>query len=594
MPIHHLPVEDLLQKRRQLRRELSQHAQMPVRIAVLGGATTNEVADLLELLLLSEGIKPSFYQSEFNKYYEDAVLEPGKIKAFEPNIVYIHTHWHNIQRFPAAGTSEPDFQALVAAEASRFRSIWNSLEENVGCQIIQNNFEHPPMQALGNLDGVSSSGRTRFVYELNLEFAKSASSSRRLLVQDLNALSARIGHVRWFDWNRWYSYKILTTPEASLAIAQSLASMICAMLGKAKKCLVLDLDNTLWGGVIGDDGLDKIQIGKETALGEAYTAFQNYCLTLRERGILLAVCSKNDPEIGRSGFTHPDSVLKLEHFSSFKANWEPKHENIKAIAEELNLGLDSFVFVDDNPAERAIVAAQLPQVTVPDVGSEVSLFPSVLQARGCFETVNLSQEDLERAETYTANTRRAALQSKFADYGEYLDSLEMRAEIEPFQSIYLERIAQLINKTNQFNLTTRRYTLAEVEQTSRSSDYITLYGKLTDTFGDNGLVSVIIGRREDRILHLDLWIMSCRVLKRDMEVAMCDALIEHARDAGIQQILGYYRRTSKNAMVENHYAKLGFALEFRAEDGAQSVWNLMVDSYSPKNRHIQARTLVHG
>jgi FkbH-like protein len=315
---------------------------------------------------------------------------------------------------------------------------------------------------------------------------------------------------------------------------------------------------------------------------------------LRERGVLLAVCSKNNPDTARSGFSHPDTILKLEHFSSFQANWQPKHENIEAIARELNLGLDSFVFVDDNPAERAIVAAQLPGVTVADVGNEVSHFPAVLQAGRYFEAVSLSKEDMDRAASYAANAERTAREAKFADYGEYLDSLQMSAEIEPFQSVYLERITQLINKTNQFNLTTRRYTSAEVEGIARDPNYISLYGKLTDTFGDNGLISVIIGRREGTDLLLDLWIMSCRVLKRDMEIAMLDVLVEQAKAAGITRITGTYLRTPKNAMVEDHYGKLGFTLESAAEDGSKSIWSLSAATYRPGTRHIRIGTLVNG
>ena len=593
--LRQLPVEEILQKRKRLKRELLERAQLQdVRIAVLGGTTTNEVVDLLEALLLADGFKPVFQQSEYNKYYEDAVLEPEKILAFRPDIVYVHTHWNNIRQFPPVGATDDQAESLLARELGRYKSIWTSLHQVVGCQVIQNNFEHPPFPILGNLDSVAPGGKTRFIYQLNSEFAKAAQGNRKLLIQDLNALAAGIGHDRWFDWERWYSYKILTTPEGSFAIAKSLAAMIGAMLGRVKKALVLDLDNTLWGGVIGDDGLDKIQIGRETAVADAYTAFQEYCLALRERGVLLAVCSKNNLDTAKSGFSHPDTILKLEHFSSFQANWQPKHENIETIARELNLGLDSFVFVDDNPAERAIVAAQLPAVTVPDVGSEVSRFPGILQAGRYFEAVNLSKEDMERAASYAANAERTAQESKYADYGEYLDSLDMSAEIEPFQSVYLDRITQLINKTNQFNLTTRRYTSAEVEAIARDSNYIALYGKLTDTFGDNGLISVIIGRREAADLQLDLWIMSCRVLKRDMEIAMLDTLAEHARAAGVEKIVGTYLRTPKNAMVEDHYGKLGFTLESSAEDGSKSVWSLRVATYSPGTKHIRLGTLVNG
>jgi FkbH-like protein len=592
--VRRLPADQLLQKRKRLRRELSVGRLQELRVAVLGGATTSEVVDLLEILLLADGFQPSFYQSEYNKYYEDAVLEPERIKQFRPDLIYIHTHCTNLRQFPPPGCSEAQFYESLFAELSRFQNIWDSIQGSVGCQMIQNNFEHPPFPVLGSLDSVAYGGRTRFTCELNLEFAKAANGNHKLLVQDLNALAARAGQVQWFDWNRWYSYKILTTPEASLAIAESLAAMIGAMFGCAKKCLILDLDNTLWGGVIGDDGLDKIKIGKETPVAEAYTAFQNYCLSLRERGVLLAVCSKNDPDTARSGFAHPDTVLKLDHFSAFQANWKAKHENILAIASELNLGLESFVFVDDNPAERAIVAAQLPAVAVPDIGSDVSLFPAILQGGHYFEAVNLSKEDLARAQSYTANAQRAGLAAKFADYGEYLDSLEMRAEIEPLRPIYLERVTQLVNKTNQFNLTTLRYTFAEVEEILSNRNYIAIYGRLTDTFGDNGLVSVIISRLENTVAHIDLWIMSCRVLKRDMELAMLDTLVEQASSAGIERMVGYYAPTAKNAMVADHYKKLGFDLESHAEDGS-SVWSLAVPSYAPKNKHIEVRTSVlHG
>ena len=306
------------------------------------------------------------------------------------------------------------------------------------------------------------------------------------------------------------------------------------------------------------------------------------------------MCSKNNEDTARAGLTHPESVLKPEHFAAFRANWEPKHENIKAIAAELNLGLDSFVFVDDNPAERAIVAGQLPMVAVPDVGDDVTRFAGVLEQGHYFETASLSREDLGRTESYAANAQRTRLEAQFADYGDYLDSLKMTAEIGRFIRLYLDRITQLINKTNQFNLTTRRYTRAEIDHIATHPDYVSLYGKLADTFGDNGVISVIIGRREGRDLHLDLWIMSCRVLKRDMETAMLDSLVEHARQAGIRRILGYYRRTPKNAMVEDHYGTLGFECLSRSEDGSESVWRLLTDAYAPRTKHIRMLSAAHA
>jgi FkbH-like protein len=454
----------------------------------------------------------------------------------------------------------------------------------VGCQIIQNNFEYPP-PLLGNHDAVLPGGPVRFVNELNLEFARCAANDTRLLIHDAHGVAARIGLNHWFDWGRWFSYKILTTPEASLAIARSATAMISASRGASKKCLVLDLDNTLWGGVIGDDGLEKIHIGRETALAEAYTAFQEYCLSLRNRGVLLAVCSKNNEAVAKSGFTHPSSILKFEHFSAFRANWDPKHDNLKSIAQELNLGLESFVFVDDNPAERALVAAQLPEVTVPEVGEDVALYPSIIQAGHYFESLSLSAEDVSRAEMYELNVLRSASQPQFADYGEYLDSLEMLTEIEPFKPVYYNRITQLTNKTNQFNLTTRRYTAAEIESVARDRSYIALSGRLADKFGDNGLVSVVIGHRSGTTLTVDLWIMSCRVLRREMELAMLDALVECCRDRQIERVIGEYIPSAKNGMVAEHYDLLGF--ELLAREPGRTRWELEVQSYQPRSRHIR-------
>ena len=582
-----LSVDELLTKRKGLRRKLAARENLqPIRIAVLSGSTTNEVVDLLELRLLDAGFAPTFHQSEYGRFYVDAVHDADTLVQFDPHLVYVHTSVRNIQRFAPMGCSEIEFEEHVKAEISFFQEIWTSLEEKIGCLVIQNNFEFPPYAILGNLDATIAGGHTRFVSALNLECAQRAASNSKLLVQDIWSISARIGLDQWFDFERWFSYKINTSLEGSHAIAISLTAIIRAMYGKTRKVLVLDLDNTLWGGVIGDDGVEKIQIGRETPVAEAYSAFQQYCLSLRNRGVLLAVCSKNNEEIAKLGFEHPDSILKLEHISCFKANWEPKHENIALIAKELNLGADSFVFVDDNPAEREIVRAQTDGIAVPEVGSDVAQYAKILETGRYFEQISLSQEDYERAALYDQNTRRTAFEGKFADYGEYLDSLSMTAEIGRFQPIYLERIAQLTNKTNQFNLTTRRYTLDEIESILTDPDAIGIYGRLRDRFGDNGLISIVLGRLTNDILDIELWLMSCRVLKRDMELAMLDTLVGYARGMGIAILHGHYRPTKKNAMVQDHYPKLGFEMVSQNPDGS-AIYSLEVKGFAPRNTHIK-------
>ncbi len=594
MSLAGMSLDDLLLKRRALKRRLAaqEHLQ-PIRIAVLGGSTTSEVVDLLELYLLDSGFAPVFHQSEYGRFYVDAVHDTQALEDFRPDLVYIHTSVINIDRFAPVQATEAELDEQVAGELRRYTEIWDSLDRKLGCVVVQNNFEFPQHAILGNLDASLPGGATRFVGELNREFARATVARPKLLLQDVCSLSARLGLAQWFDAERWYSYKIHTTPEGSNALALSLASVVRALLGKTRKVLVLDLDNTLWGGVIGDDGVDRIQIGRETPIAEAYTAFQEYCLSLRNRGILLAVCSKNNDDVARGGFAHPDSILKLEHFSSFQANWDPKHENIARIAAELNLGADSFVFVDDNPAERAIVEAQVAGIAVPNVGKDVAQYAGIIEAGRYFEQTSFSKEDIERAALYQENSARAAFETKFADYGEYLDSLDMSAEIEPFKSLYLDRIAQLTNKTNQFNLTTRRYTLAEIEAVLADRSAVGLYGKLTDRFGDNGLISIVLGHKRGDTLELDLWLMSCRVLKRDMEAAMLDALVERARDLGVRTLVGVYKPTKKNGMVADHYDKLGFTRTSEETDGT-TVYSLPVASYTPRNTHIKVLESVHG
>lgn len=537
---------------------------------------------LLELLLLQSGIDPVIWQSEYGRYYEDAVLDPEAIRQFQPDLIYIYTGVRNIQNWPRVGDSG---SGALNAELARFRQIWDSLRQISQCPIFQNNCELPDLRVLGNLEAGNPAGSVRFVHDLNQRFADESQQRPYLVLNDIHYLSAQIGLNQWYDWSRWFSYKITCSPEGSLAIATNLTRLIGARYGMSRKCLVLDLDNTLWGGVIGDDGPDRIVIGKETALAEAYTQFQQYCVKLKERGIVLAVCSKNNDAVARQGFSHPDSVLKLEDFAAFKANWEPKHENIKAIAADLNLGLDSFVFADDNPAERALVKAQLPMVAVPELGEDVSQYARILDRSHYFETISLSAEDLMRAQQYRANAAAVQTQSTFASYAEYLDSLKMVAEVGSFSPTYLDRITQLTNKTNQFNLTTRRYSAGDIGRIAADDSYLTLYVRLSDKFTDHGLISVVIGRRDERVLHIDLWLMSCRVLKRDLELLVLDELAVQARAAGLQKLYGYYVRTPKNDMVSKHYETLGFHCE--AQEHERSTWSLDVTDYQLRNRSIQ-------
>jgi FkbH-like protein len=445
----------ILRKRQSLKRELLKQSNLfPTKIAILGGSTTAELRSMLELFLLAQGIQPLFYESVYNAYYEEVLFENSELSKFRPDILFVHTTWHNVRHFPRLLESEAQVDELVRNEMSRFQMFWEKIHTGLGAIIVQNNFDLPRLRPMGNLEASVAFGRVNFLQRLNAEFAKYAWNHQSLfLINDIMYLSAQVGLAEWFDYSYWYNYHMALSPIATVTIAQNVANIVKSVYGKTKKGLVLDLDNTLWGGVIGEDGLQNLILGRDHPVGEAFANFQQYVKDLRKRGILLAVCSKNDPTQAREGFSHPDSVLKLEDFSSFKANWNPKSDNIREIATELAIGLDSLVFVDDNPAERAIVSAQVPEVSVPDLGSDVSLFAEALEREGYFEPVKIVPDDLQRAAYYSANAGRSTYQAKFQSYGDFLAALKMTAEICPFVRIYLDRITQLINKTKLSQVT---------------------------------------------------------------------------------------------------------------------------------------------
>lgn len=578
----------ILRKRKSIRADLLTNPELlDIKIAVLGGSTTSEICSIAELFLLKSGFRPHFFQSDYGLYFETAVFDNASLKQFEPDLVFVHTTSVNLTNAPRQFSSDDECNACLSAEVARFEAIWDALSDQLGCLVIQNNFDLPRTRSLGGLDMTQPYGRSNFLLRLNLEFAAAARERPKLIIQDIHHLSARLGLDQWFDEEYWFSYKLAVSHIGTVHLAHQFANLVSAAYGKMRKCLVLDLDNTVWGGVIGDDSVDGIKLGQGSAHGEAFSSFQQYCHELHARGVVLAVCSKNELDTAKEGFSHPDSILNIDDLSSIYANWEPKSDNIERIAKDLNIGVDSLVFVDDNPSERSLVSAQLPPVAVPDLGSEVSRFAEFLDREGYFEAIQIDGDDVQRASYYAGNKDRSQHQSQFASYDEFLESLHMNAEIGIIGAANFERATSLINKTNQYNLTTKRYTLAEVERMAFSEECISLYGRLRDRFGDNGLVSVVAGKLEGLTLHIDLWLMSCRVLKRELELAMLDALVMQALSQDVNEIIGYYNRTPKNGMVEDHYARLGFECVSQSDDQSSSVWKLTLAGYKTKNKVIK-------
>lgn len=579
----------LMRKQKSIRRELLVRTDVDYidkRIAVLCGSTVDDIKNILELFLLDAGIRPQFYQSEYNKFYEDAVFGNAELDEFQPDIIIVFTSMVNIIERPALGDGYDEVKEKLRMEMGRFTRIWEELTKKFpAAVIIQNNMDLSYETGLGSLDAAEHYGLTRFIESLNRDFADYAVSHENFFLHDLHGLAARIGLLKWHDRFQYYAYKLAMSYDVIPEVSLGLAKIIKGLLGKNKKCLVLDLDNTLWGGIIGDDGMEHIEIGHETPTAEAYTAFQEYVLKLKERGVILAVCSKNEEDIAKSGFNHPDSVLHVEDFVSFHANWKPKNINLRIIAEEINIGTDSLVFIDDNPAERQLVRDTMPEVAVPEVDPvDVFSYIRAIEGAGFFEPVTISEDDRKRNESYRGNIQRRSLEESMQTYDDFLQSLEMEAEIDDFRSVYYDRIAQLTNKSNQFNLTTRRYTRADIEQMANDQHYITLYGRLRDKFGDNGLISVVIGEKIDDSLHIRLWLMSCRVLKRGMEQMMLDALAARAAADGCKELIGYYYKTAKNKMVSDLYAVFGF--EKIMQSGDDTVWRLDLAGYEKQGKYI--------
>lgn len=557
------------------------------KVAILTGSTIDLLKDTLEIYLLYHGIKPTFYISEYNKYYEDAVFDNPTLDEFKPDIVYIFTTFRNINVDLDINFNKEEIDSLLENEFSKYKNIWVSIINKYNPVIIQNNFEYPNFRLLGNNDIVNPHGLSNFINKLNNKFYEYAENNN-IHILDINYISADFGLSKWHNNKLYALYKIPCDIEAIPHIAFNVANIIKSVYGKNKKLLALDLDNTLWGGVVSEDGLNGIEIGKETAIGELYYDFQNYLKKLKSIGVLLSIVSKNDENIALDAIEKSDGVLKKDDFVDIKANWQPKNENIRALSEELNLGLDSFVFIDDNPMERDIVKTSFNQVEVPDV-KDVDEYINAIDKAGFFENIIITKEDLEKTKNYQKNLAINEFKSNFKNYDDYLDSLDMKATILPFEEKYFDRISQLSNKSNQFNLTTKRYSVEDIKNIASDKNHITLYGKLDDKFGENGIVSLIIGKIIDtangKELNIDLLLMSCRVLKRDMEYAMMDELVRLCIEKNIDIINGFYYKTEKNNMVSDLYEKYGYDI-IKNEDSEKIYRLTNLKNYKNKNKHI--------
>ncbi len=529
------------------------------KVAVLGSRSTQYFVKVFRYCLAKTGMNCPFYEGEYHGIDMDVLDQTSRLYQFAPDYVILLPFWEDVQKFPPLLADKGDVEQHLEAVKRYFQGLWERLGAIRHVRVLQGNFVIPPIRLLGNLEYQEESSRNRFLQLVNEVLFED--HPPHVTIVDLEALSCNIGKYQWFDYPSYFANKAAVRLDYLPEVAQTFVRQIQAQQGHIRKCLVLDLDNTLWGGVVGDDGYEGIQLDPNNAVGEAFRSFQAYCLALRQRGVLLAVCSKNEEATAKEPFEkNEDMILHLEDIACFIANWKNKAENLQSISQILNIGVDSLVFFDDNPAERAIVKQYLPEVHVVEVPDDPALYVLQMEQEQPFDWLQITKEDLERTASYQENGERDRLLERFVDYGEYLQALDMKGETGNLQQQDVGRFVQLLNKSNQFNLRTVRYTEAEVMQMMGDDTVRCLYGKLRDRFGSYGLISCVILRKNGQMCAIDSWVMSCRVLKRGVENMMFNAILEAARDMECTSLWGEYIQTKKNQMVATFYEDLGFSV----------------------------------
>ena len=550
----------------------------PFRLAILSNATTGLLAPALVGSAARHGIALDIVETAFGQAVQMALDPNSDLHTARPDAVLIAFD-HRIVPTPTLQDDADQARECVEAAFGQIATIRKGLRAAGGAPTIIQTIPPPPESLLGSFDARLPGSRRRLIEKLNEGLVQSLEGTPDILL-DAVSLAEAVGLEPWHDERQWHLAKLSFSASFLPLYADHIGRLLGAVRGKSRKCLVLDLDNTIWGGVVGDDGVEGIVLGQGDPTGEAFLAVQRTALALRDHGVVLAVCSKNEEEMAREPFReHPDMVLAEKDIAVFQANWNDKASNLEAIAEALNIGTDALVLVDDNPAERALVREELPMIAVPELPEDPTLFSRAILAAGYFETVTFSSEDRGRAGEYQANARRVALKTQKRDLGAYLESLGMEIRFAPFDGKGRSRIAQLINKSNQFNLTTRRYTEAQVAAMEEDSRFFTLQVRLKDTFGDAGMISVVICRIDGTTWDVDLWLMSCRVLGRRVEEAVLRELVHHAGAGGAEALVGTYIPTARNGLVREHYTTLGF--EEAATQGDTTRWRLELSRYEP-------------
>ena len=575
-------LKEFSQLKKNLKKDFS--GLKPIKVAILGDTSTQFLMQALRGTGFDNGFDLQLWEADFNQIERQVFDSTSELYEFQPEIVILYHSSHKL--LGKYNKLKPEqYSSLASNELELIENIYSTISTQLNAKIIFYNYTEIDDSVFGNFANKIESSFVFQLRKMNYEIMVFATKNPNFYLCDISSVQNLMGKVMLFQPSVYINTEMVLSIDVLPYIAAKTIDLISAIHGKFKKCLILDLDNTTWGGIIGDDGIENIQIGT-LGIGKAFTEFQYWVKKLKNRGVILAVCSKNTESIAKEPFEkHPDMVLHLDDIAVFVANWENKPDNIRQIQSILNIGFDSMVFLDDNPFERNIVRENIPGITVPELPEDPAEYLEYLYTLNLFETVSFSNEDKERTKLYQIEAKRNEIQKKFTNEDDFLESLDMTSDVEPFTKFNTPRVAQLSQRSNQFNLRTIRYAEADIEMLSVTDNYFTFSFTLKDKFGDNGMICVIILKKEnDSTLFIDTWFMSCRVLKRGMENFTLNTLVEFAREHGYSYLKGEYIPTLKNEMVKNHYANLGF----EEKDG---FWVLDISNYENRKCFIKAKQL---
>jgi FkbH-like protein len=564
-----------------------------VRLSILASSTVDHLVPAIRVAGLRRKLLIDVYAGPYAQYRQQLLDSASALHQFRPQIVLFSlTAREAIANVPLTATTA-EVDTAIDRTVDDLRVLWRRVRETLNATAIQQSFLNFSEPVFGSYDRLVSGSPAQVIERLN-DRLSDAVAAERILFLDVARASERDGLDVWFDVTRWLQGKLEIAPQVAPVYGELVARLIAAENGLSKKCLVLDLDNTLWSGVIGDDGLEGIVIGEGSGLGEAHLAFQRYVKRLKERGVILAVCSKNDAATAEAVFyNHPEMLLKRSDIAAFVANWDDKAANLKRVAEQLNIGIDSVVFVDDNPAERARIRQSLPMVEVPELPSDAAQYVRCLADAGYFEAIAFTNDDQQRSEQYAASVPRQVFLESSESLDDFLRGLDMSVAFGPIRAVDLARVGQLINKTNQFNLTTRRHSLQDIERFTASDQCMTLQYRFVDRFGDSGLVSAMLLRpyaEEIGVLEIDTWVMSCRVFGRQLEWEAMNIAVETARRRGTRAFRADYIPTAKNTLVRELYQTLGFTrVQGIASAAGAAHWLLELSDYVSRSTYIARR-----